>query len=72
MSIVLLIAVGMALMVASAGVTFLLASAVPQVVLQHAQDHGRFAGLSVDGQDEGPGKRAKDSTPRPAYHHRTV
>jgi|HubBroStandDraft_5_1064220.scaffolds.fasta_scaffold389610_1 hypothetical protein len=72
MSIVLLIAVGMVLMVASAGVTFLLATAVPQDVLQHAQDHGRFAGLSADGQDENPGKRARNPSARPAYHHRTV
>ena len=41
MSIFLLFALAVALMAASAGATFLLASAVPQGVLQRAQDHGR-------------------------------
>jgi hypothetical protein len=72
MSIVMLIVLGMALLGASAGVTFLLASAVPQGVLQRAQDNGRFAGLTVDGQDEASGKRAKNAASKPAYHHRTV
>jgi hypothetical protein len=72
MSIILLIALAMALMAASVGVTFLLASAVPQDVLQKAQDHGRFTGLVADGQDETTGKRAKNSTPKPAYRLRTV
>jgi hypothetical protein len=72
MSIVLLIALGMALMAVSAGVTFLLASSLPQDVLQKAQDHGRFAGLVADGRDATTGKRAKSATPKPAYHHQTV
>jgi hypothetical protein len=72
MSIFLLFALAVALMAASAGVTFLLASAVPQGVLQRAQDHGRFTGLAADGQEETTGKRARNSTPKRAYHHRTV
>jgi hypothetical protein len=72
MSIVLLIALGVGLLAASAGVTFLLASAIPQHVLQRAQENGRFAGLTADGQDEIAGKRARNSTAKPAYHHRTA
>jgi hypothetical protein len=72
MSLVLLIALGVGLLAASAGVTFLLASAIPQDVLQRAQDHGRYAGLTSDGQDETAGKRARNPASKPAYHHRTV
>jgi hypothetical protein len=67
MNIALLIAVGIALMVVGAGVTFLLASALPADVLQRAQDNGRFAGLTTDGEDESTGKRVKSAAPVPVY-----
>ena len=45
MSIALLVVIGIALVAGGVGVTFALASAVPQDVLQRAQDNGRYAGL---------------------------
>jgi hypothetical protein len=58
MSIALLVVVGIALVAGGVGVTFALASAVPQDVLQRAQDNGRYAGLTADDQSGGTGTRA--------------
>ncbi|WP_158934914.1 hypothetical protein [Burkholderia sp. S171] len=58
MSIALLVVIGIALVAGGVGVTFALASAVPQDVLQRAQDNGRYAGLAADDQGGGTGTRA--------------
>jgi hypothetical protein len=41
----------------------MIASAVPQSMLQRAQDHGRFAGLAADDQNGGSGKRVHAGRP---------
>lgn len=64
MSIVLLAVIGFALVAMGTGVTFMIASAVPQDMLQRAQDHGRFAGLSADDQNGGSGKRIDAGRPQ--------
>jgi len=58
MSIALIVVMGIAFVAAGAGVTFTLASALPQDVLQRAQNHGRYAGLAADDRGEITGKRA--------------
>jgi len=58
MSIALLVVIGIALVASGVGVTFALASAVPQDVLQRAQDNGRYAGLAADDQGGSTGTRA--------------
>jgi ABC-type phosphate transport system auxiliary subunit len=63
MSIALLAVIGFALVAVGAGVTFMIASAVPQEMLQRAQDHGRFAGLVADDQNDGSGKRIDAGRP---------
>ncbi|GAB5095324.1 hypothetical protein P9250_14355 [Caballeronia sp. LP006] len=63
MSIALLVVIGFALVAVGVGVTFMIASAVPQDMLQRAQDHGRFAGLAADDQNGGSGKRVDASRP---------
>jgi hypothetical protein len=64
MSIALLVVIGFALVAAGVGVTFMIASAVPQDMLQRAQDHGRFAGLAADDQNGGSGKRVVARRPQ--------
>jgi hypothetical protein len=59
MGIALWIVGAIALMAAGAGVTFALASVIPQDVLQLAQANGRFAGLSAESHDEITGKPVK-------------
>jgi hypothetical protein len=59
-----------ALMTAGAGMTFALASLIPQDVLQQAQANGRFAGLSADSHDEITGKPVKVAASRLAYLRR--
>jgi hypothetical protein len=61
---------GIALTATGAGVTFALASLLPQQVLQRAQDNGRFAGLSADSYDEITGKPVKAAASRLAYLRR--
>jgi hypothetical protein len=51
MSAALLTVMTIALIAAGAGATFMLASSLPQAVVQSAQDHGRFAGLARDSED---------------------
>jgi hypothetical protein len=51
MSITLLVLMGIAVLACGVGMTFVLASVIPQAVLQHAQEHGRYAGLT--GSDPG-------------------
>jgi hypothetical protein len=63
MSIALLVVVGFALVAVGVGVTFMIASAVPQSMLQRAQNHGRFAGLAADDQNGGSGKRVDARRP---------
>jgi hypothetical protein len=58
MSITLLILMGIALLASGVGMTFMLASAIPEAVLQHAQEHGRYAGLSGSDQGGSTGKQA--------------
>lgn len=70
MGIALWIAGAIVLMAAGAGVTFALASLLPQEVLQRAQANGRFAGLSAGSQDEIAGKRVKSVAPKSAHWHR--
>ena len=55
-SITLLIMMGVALLAGGVGMTFMLASAIPEAVLQHAQDHGRYAGLTGSDQGGSTGK----------------
>ncbi|WP_250534950.1 hypothetical protein [Caballeronia sp. AZ10_KS36] len=64
MSIALLVVVGIALVAVGVGVTFIIASAVPQDMLQRAQEHGRFAGLAADDQNGGSGKRVVADRPQ--------
>ncbi|QSN63528.1 hypothetical protein [Caballeronia sp. M1242] len=64
MSIALLVVVGIALVAMGVGVTFIIASAVPQDMLQRAQEHGRFAGLAADDQNGGSGKRVVADRPQ--------
>jgi hypothetical protein len=56
MSITLLITMGIVLLAGGVGMTFMLASAIPEAVLQHAQDHGRYAGLTGGDQGGSSGK----------------
>jgi hypothetical protein len=49
---------GMGFVALGATVTYLLASRIPQPVLQRAQEHGRFAGLRAEDRSGGSGKRA--------------
>ncbi|WP_248322674.1 hypothetical protein [Caballeronia sp. Sq4a] len=64
MSIALLVVVGIALVAVGVSVTFMIASAVPQDMLQRAQEHGRFAGLAADDQNGGSGKRVVADRPQ--------
>ncbi|VXC02707.1 Oxalate:formate antiporter [Burkholderia sp. 8Y] len=64
MSIALLVVVGFALVAVGVSVTFMIASAVPQDMLQRAQEHGRFAGLTADDQNGGSGKRVVADRPQ--------
>ncbi len=64
MSIALLVVVGIALVAVGVGVTFMIASAVPQDMLQRAQDHGRFASLAADDQNGGSSKRIDAGRPQ--------
>ena len=63
MSIAMLIVFGIALVATGVSVTFMIASAVPQPMLQRAQDHGRFAGLAADDQNGGSGKQVSAGRP---------
>ena len=63
MSIALLVVVGFALVAVGMGVTFMIVSAVPQNMLQRAQNHGRFAGLAAEDQNGGSGKRVDARRP---------
>lgn len=63
MSIALLVVLGFALVAVGAGVTFMIASAVPQPMLQLAQDNGRYAGLAADDQNDGSGKQVPSGRP---------
>jgi hypothetical protein len=63
MSIALLVVVGFALVAVGMGVTFMIVSAVPQNMLQRAQNHGRFAGLAAEDQNGGSGKRVDAGRP---------
>jgi hypothetical protein len=58
MGTALLFVLGLGCVSLGATVTYLLASRIPQPVLQRAQDHGRFAGLRADDRSGGSGKRA--------------
>jgi hypothetical protein len=69
MSIALMVALGIALIAAGAGMTFILTTALPQAVLQRAQEHGRYAGLAVtDDRDENTGKRMAAGGSNPRRH----
>lgn len=63
MSIAQLIEIGIVLMAAGAGATFLLTTVIPTHVLQCGQKHGRFAGLSASdcGNDAGKQPEADHS-----------
>ncbi len=63
MSIAMLIVFGIALVATGVGVTFMIASAVPQPMLQRAQEHGQFAGLAADDQNGGSGKQVSAGRP---------
>jgi len=58
MGTALMFVLGMGFVALGATVTYLLASRIPQPVLQRAQEHGRFAGLKADDRSGGTGKRA--------------
>jgi hypothetical protein len=67
MSILLLIVMGMALLAAGAGATFMLGSSIPQHLLQHAQEHGRFTGLAgLAGEKRTGKKRPARASPKQA------
>jgi hypothetical protein len=68
MSIALIVVLGIAAITSGAGVTFMLASALPQDVLQPAQENGRYAGLSADDQGESTEKRTAASGSKPRGH----
>jgi hypothetical protein len=69
MSIALLVELGIALVAAGAGATFILATALPQAALQRAQDHGRYAGLAAaDDRGENTGKRMAVGRLNPRRH----
>jgi hypothetical protein len=72
MGIALWLVATIALMAAGAGVTFALASLIPQDVLQQAQANGRFAGLSANSHDEITGKPVKAAASKLAYLHRQI
>jgi hypothetical protein len=63
MSITLVVLAGFALVAVGMGVTFMIASAVPQDMLQRAQNNGRYAGLTADDQNGGSGKRIDAGRP---------
>jgi hypothetical protein len=67
MNIALLVLSAIALVAGGAGATYMLASVLPQHILQRAQNHGRFAGLTADDHEEVPGKRARPEAPARAY-----
>jgi hypothetical protein len=62
-----LIEIGIVLITAGAGATFLLATVIPAHILQHSQRHGRFAGLSVDDRGDATGKRANVAAQKSAF-----
>jgi len=70
MSIALLVVIGIALVAGGVGVTFALASALPQDVLQRAQDNGRYAGLTAD--DQGGSKGTRATTGARNLGHQTI
>ena len=70
MGIALWLVCTIALMAAGAGVTFALASLIPQNMLQQAQANGRFAGLSADIHDGITGKPVKAAVSRLAHLRR--
>ena len=70
MNIALLVVSGIVLMAAGAGVTFTLASILPQAMLLRAQRHGRYAGLQADDCGGSSGKLKAIGTPN--LGHRTV
>jgi hypothetical protein len=72
MGIALWIVGAIALMAAGAGVTFALASLIPQDVLQQAQANGRFAGLSADSHDEISGRPVRAAVSKLAHLRRQV
>jgi hypothetical protein len=72
MGIALWIVGAIALMAAGAGVTFALASLIPQDVLQQAQANGRFAGLSADSHDEISGEPVRAAVSKLAHLRRQV
>lgn len=72
MGIALWIVGAIALMATGAGVTFALASLIPQDVLQQAQANGRFAGLSADGHDEISGRPVRAAVSKLAQLRRQV
>lgn len=63
MSITLLVVAGLALVAVGAAVTFSMVSAVSQAMLQRAQNHGRYAGLTASSQGGGSGKRVSGGQP---------
>jgi|KBSMisStaDraftv2_1062788.scaffolds.fasta_scaffold1580535_2 hypothetical protein len=70
MSIALVVVLGIAMMAIGLSVTFMIASSVPQSMLQRASNHGRFAGLAADDQNGGSGKRV--SNVQPQMGNRTI
>lgn len=48
MNIALMILMGVAMIAAGAAATFMMVVTIPERVLQKAEEHGRFAGLSGD------------------------
>jgi len=70
MSIALLVVIGIALVAGGVGVTFALASALPQDVLQRAQDNGRYAGLTAD--DQGAARVTRATTGARNLGHQTI
>jgi type II secretory pathway pseudopilin PulG len=70
MSIALLVVIGIALVAAGVGVTFTLASVLPQAMLQRAQNNGRYAGLTADDQGGSTGKQVTSGAPK--LGHRTI
>lgn len=64
MEIVLLAGLAIGVVALGSAATFLLASRVPQPVLECAQENGRYAGLSTEDSGGGPGKTISTGFPK--------
>ncbi|MDE1182422.1 hypothetical protein [Paraburkholderia sp.] len=62
-----MIIMAIALIGAGAAATYMLAITIPQDVMQHAQDHGRFAGLTADIEAESVDVSVRPPVAKPGF-----